>query len=242
MPGKLTDKFRDTIEFKWTDFITLEKNPHADNYDVVIATLVRACVGGNLRAIKESLDRMDGKVITEVEMEYPRFYILYPNAKSKVELPAGNVAPPVEEVVDTTVGASRSESEEELPAGSLRAVLDKMLEAKKVTVASILESVRLLDEGASEDEIGNPTVKAAMIAGLMQLVHKGRINAVIEVLDQIDGKVSEHIKMLGGDVRVMNFSSVAPAEAELNADGVYEVSSPIITNVWTKALEKNTKR
>lgn len=237
--GKLTDKFSTLIELKWSEFLAVENDPELDNLTYLVVLLIRACVRGDMRAIRESLDRMDGKVISEVEVEYPRFYILFPNAKQKVIdaeplLPEPAKSPtPVEVTINSDI-------EDELPTGSLREVLSRMLEAKVGIVESIISATKRLD--VDEPSNFDPLVKSAIVAGLMKLVHKGRVNAAIEVLDQIDGKVKEHIKVLGGDIYMKNFSTTAPAEAELNENGVYQISSPMVTDIWAKRLEGKNKR
>lgn len=237
--GKLTDKFSTLIELKWSEFIAIEADPELDNLTYLVVLLIRACVRGDMRAIRESLDRMDGKVISEVEVEYPRFYILFPNARQKVIdveplLPEPAKSPtPVEVTINSDI-------EDELPTGSLREVLSRMLEAKVGIVESIISATKRLD--VDEPSNFDPLVKSAIVAGLMKLVHKGRVNAAIEVLDQIDGKVKEHIKVLGGDIYMKNFSTTAPAEAELNENGIYQISSPMVTDIWAKRLEGKNKR
>lgn len=245
--GRLTDKFSELIELKWSEFLAVENDPELDNLTYLVVLLIRACVRGDMRAIRESLDRMDGKVISEVEVEYPRFYILFPNAKQKVidiTSPTGNDLKLPESAKNQTPSSpsinSDGDIEDELPTGSLREVLSRMLEAKVGIVESIISATKRLD--VDEPSNFDPLVKSAIVAGLMRLVHKGRVNAAIEVLDQIDGKVKEHIKVLGGDIYMKNFSTTAPAEAELNENGIYQISSPMVTDIWAKRLEGKNKR
>jgi hypothetical protein len=189
---------------------------------------------------------MDGKVISEVEVEYPRFYIIFPNAKQKVidvepsqsNIPLIHQSPMGQEIV--SLSSPNDDIEDELPTGSLREVLSRMLQAKVGIVESIISATKRLD--VDEPSNFDPLVKSAIVAGLMKLVHKGRVNAAIEVLDQIDGKVKEHIKVLGGDIYMKNFSTTAPAEAELNENGIYQISSPMVTDIWAKRLEGKNKR
>lgn len=238
--GKLTEKFAEVIELKWSEFKEIEQHPDLDNLTYLVTILVRACVKGDMRAIRESLDRMDGKVASEIEIEYPRFYILFPNATSVVESNGDATLMPGNVPIVSDPRGNPADVDDELPTGSLREVLSRMLEAKVGVVEAILEAVRVLDN--DESSVFDPLVKSAIVAGLMKLVHKGRVNAVIEVLDQIDGKVKEHIKMLGGDIYVKNFARIAPEGAEKNADGIYQISSPMVTDIWAKRLEGKNKR
>jgi hypothetical protein len=72
----------------------------------------------------------------------------------------------------------------------------------------------------------------------MKLVHDGRISAVFEVFDQIDGKVADKIKILGNDVFITRFDQIAPAGAEKNDDGVYQLAADDMTNIWATRLEQ----
>jgi hypothetical protein len=72
----------------------------------------------------------------------------------------------------------------------------------------------------------------------MKLVHDGRMGAVFEVFDQLDGKVADKYKILGGDVHFKNYATIAPAGAVRNEDGIYQVYSDKITNSWVARLEQ----
>lgn len=252
MSGRITDGFRDIIELDWTDFRALEQEPSITNFDAVICSLVRACVKGNLRAIQMALDRLDGKIASEIEVEYPKFYTLYPNATTTkddpaiiegddphtIKLEAGVMTVPADDGRITLSGAADLDElaveTEELPTGSLRAVLEKMLESPKEIVDRILGTAGAIDKG--EDTPANVYVKSVIVAGLMKLVHDGRISAVFEVLDQIDGKVADKVKLLGNDVYLTRYDLIAPAGAEKNADGVYQIAANNTTDTWAARL------
>lgn len=257
MSGRLTEGFRDIIELRWEQFVEMEQSPDATNFDSVITGVVRACKKGKLRAIQTALDRLDGKVAMEIEVEYPKFFYLYPYAKKTADDPT---------IID--VGANRSESElkkreiwpddqetitvdftgapadveeqeaaeEELPTGSLRIVLEKMLHSPKQLVTDILAAADSVDK--ADLEKGNPMVKSVIVAGLMKLVHENNLSAVFEVFDQIDGKVADKIKVLGSDVYVKRFDVIAPAGAVKNSDGIYQVEADNMTYVWGARLQQ----
>lgn len=265
MSGRLTEGFRAISELRWTDFVELEQSPDATNFDAIITSMARSAMKGNLRAIQSALDRLDGKVAAEIEVEYPKFYVRYPRATRTADDPKiidevsevdtkllDNIVQPVVEQnggkisightpkVDNDVFPALADTEEELPTGSLRSVLDKMIDAPKTIVTNILASAEAVDGG--DISRGNPLVKSVIVAGLMKLVHDGRISAVFEVFDQIDGKVADKIKMLGDDVYLTRFDTIAPAGAVKNADGVYEVVAENVTSAWTARLEEKNAR
>ena len=261
MRGRLTHSFRDIIDMRWDEFVAMEQSLDATNHDAIITGIVRACRKGNLRAVQVSLDRLDGKVATEIEVEYPKFYTLFPYATktaddisiidhdelSKVEIPAGitlDSTPLTKNEFQDLLGApadveEQSAAEEEMAPGSLRAVLERMLDSPKSVVDDILAAADAVDRGSYD--LGNPMVKSVIVAGLMKLVHNGRISAVFEVFDQIDGKVADKIKVLGNDVFVKRFDTIAPAGAVKNEDGVYQIASDTMTDSWAARLEQLNK-
>lgn len=251
MNGSLTDGFRSLIDKRWSEFRAIEMDETGDNFESIICALVRACQKGNLRAIQVGLDRLDGKIAAEIEVEYPKFYVRYPNATKTIgdipetdtyRLPEGTKG---ESLGTVTLKASAADLDElateteELPTGSLRVVLEKMLHSPKQLVANILATATLVDDGDTSK--GDPYVKSVIVAGLMQLVHSGKLSAVFEVFDQLDGKVADKIKLLGSDVYLTRYDEVAPAGALKNADGVYEIAADNVTNIWATRLEANNK-
>lgn len=253
--GRLTQGFRDIIELRWSELVEIEQSVDGTNFDSIVTGIARACKKGNLRAIQVALDRLDGKIAMELEVEYPKFYVLYPNATktaddpSIIELPeesknftGASLPTPLknpEIISGSPADVEEQEAmEEELPTGSLRAVLERMLDSPKSLVSDIIATADRIDGGDFDN--GNPMVKSVIIAGLMKLVHDGRISAVFEVFDQIDGKVAEKVKVLG-DTYVKRYDLIAPAGAEKNADGVYQVESPMMTDTWGLRLEQLNK-
>ncbi len=252
MSGRLTDGFREIIDLRWSDFIQMEESLDATNFDSIITGLIRACKKGNLRAIQTALDRLDGKVAMEIEVEYPKFYTVYPYATKRVDDPSiidlDNPAPrglelPVGRVPEETLPTGGSPAdmdelaavEDEIPTGSLRVMLEKMLNSPKTIVTEILASAEKIEAGIDN---GDPMVKSVIVAGLMKLVHDGKLSAVFEVFDQIDGKVADKIKVLGNDVFITRFDQIAPAGAEKNEKGIYQIAADDMTNVWAARLEQ----
>lgn len=243
MSGKLTEGFQNIIELPWSLFVDLETSADATNFDSIVTALARAASKGNLRAIQAALDRLDGKIATEVEVEFPKFYMLFPNAVEIANAPLAigkpekvekvNVSP---ESIEPLNMSADPDNEDELPTGSLRAVLDRMLNSPKSIVDKIIDTSKSVDAGDLTK--GNPMVKSVIVAGLMKLVHEGKISAVFEVFDQIDGKVAEKIKILGDDVYMYNYSKIAPIGAEKNEDGIYQMVAENTTNAWVARLEE----
>lgn len=255
MASRLTDGFRDIIELRWADFRAMADDDTGTNFEAVLVAVVLACRKGTLRAIQTALDRLDGKIATEIDVEYPKFYYVYPNATKTADdpsiidhdkpaqLPSGDVVVPgADNSVFVGAPADMDElhaMEEDLPTGSLRVVLEKMLESPKSVVTDILAVSERVDAG--DFSAGNPKVKSVIVAGLMKLVLEGKIGAVFEVFDQIDGKVAEKVKVLGNDVYLKQFGTIAPAGAVKNADGIYQIVADNTTDTWALKLEGSKK-
>lgn len=257
MSGQLTEGFRELIELRWSEFVEREESLDATNFDSIITAIGRAASKSNLRAIQAALDRLDGKVAIEVGFEYPKFYTLYPYATKTADDPdiiEINESTDMEQlrgrefkgvIVNELVTGSPADIdelaaiEEEIPTGSLRVMLEKMLNSPKSIVSDILAAAAKVDAG--DFSSGDPMVKSVIVAGLMKLVHEGRISAVFEVFDQIDGKVAEKIRVLGADVHQIRYDTIAPAGAVKNEDGIYQVEAENTTAVWTARLEALSK-
>lgn len=238
----LTERFREMLEWKWSDFVKVERDELASNFEAVLVSIIRACSKGDLRSIKTSLDRMDGKIAEEIQVEYPKFYLLYPNATEVADDPSSGAGSKkaLPSAPDEVSPPPADGEPEELPTGSVRAVLERMLDAPKTIVPAILLAAETVDSGSTAK--GNPSVKSVVVAGLMNLVHKGRMSAVFEVFNQIDGKVADKVKLLGEDVYMYRYDTVAPAGAVKNSDGVYQLAADNITDSWVLRLSKGEKR
>lgn len=233
---QLTTYFKDVIEKTWVDFCRLENDTSVTSLQGVVLSLVRACYGGKLPAIKEALNRTDGKVVQEIKVEYPQFYFLYPYATDVV---GGESSTDSEEVVQT---APTPDFSEEPVTGSLRDTLDRMSARPRVLVDQILGSADIAEkaymDGVTSAVGDGPLVKSVIVAGLLKLAHGGHLSAVFEVFDRIDGAVADTVKVLGEDVFITCMDKIAPAGAKKNVDGIYQLSAANTTNQWVTALER----
>lgn len=233
--SKLTPFFKELLEKRWSEFVQQEKDESYTSSQAVVFSLIRACAKGKLPAIKQALDRIDGKVAIEIEVEYPKFYFTYPYATSVAGLPAGKT---------TTKKVAKAEDEEELPdepvTNSLRDTLKRMSEQPRSLVGLIMETSKAIDKLTPYDDPpqSDPLVKSVIVAGLLQLAHNGSLGAIFEILDQIDGRVADKIKLLGGDVHLSRMDEIAPAGAVKNAEGIYQIEADNTTNAWAASLER----
>lgn len=237
--AKITPFFKELLDKRWSEFAIQEHGQEYTSAQGVVFALIRACAKGKLPAIKEALDRIDGKIATEIEVEFPKFYFLFPYAETVAELPEGQVPE-----AETEVLPAVQEEEEALATDSIRDVLQRMSDEPRALVGTILASANQIDQAVAYGNDlpeSDPKVVSVIVAGLLDMAHQGKLSAIFEVLDQIDGKVADKVKVLGGDVYVNRLDLVAPAGAVKNEKGVYQIEAPQTTTVWAQALERKNK-
>lgn len=239
---RLTPFFREIIEKRWSEFVQMEAN--ADSHtsaQAVVFAIIRACAKGKFPAIKESLNRIDGKLQEQIEVEYPKFYIQYPYAKA---LGSGETDAP-KALIPAPTGEAAPDPEAPLITGSLRDTLNRMSDAPKALVQKILDAAEDVDkrEGYASDAepLNDPLVKSVIVAGLLKMAHNGSLNAIFEVFDNLDGKLVDKIKILGDDVYLTSYAELAPPGAKKNKDGIYQLEADNTSSAWAVSLERNRK-
>lgn len=240
---KLTPFFKEVIELRWSEFHQLEQGESHTSAQAIVFAVIRACAKGKLPAIKESLNRIDGKLQEQIEVEYPKFYVVFPHAtgiesgkKHEVKVEEGEMHVPEGDGV-MTIGEP-----EPLVTGSLRDTLKRMSNEPKFLVSKILEAAADVEsrQNVSNDHepLNDPLVKSVIVAGLLKMAHNGSLNAIFEVFDNLDGKLVDKIKVLGEDVYLTSYNTIAPVGAEKNKDGVYQLEADNTTSKWALGFEK----
>lgn len=239
----MTNFFKYVLTLRWSQFVDLElSGDNTTSAQAVILSLVRACARGRLPAIREALDRIDGKVAAEMEVEYPKFYFLFPYAKSVYKDSKTLKGIKNQKATESNDGLTRLPDTDKSIAQSLRAVMNRMAEKEQSFIDLILTAADEIDIAKSykgQMPGSDPLVSSVIVAGLFKLAKRGNLGAIFEVLDQIDGKVSDKIKMLGGDVYMERFDVIAPAGAVKNKDGIYQLVADNTTNSWAASLERS---
>lgn len=242
--GKLGGFLNEVINWDWREFVKNEKDPKFSGFQASVLALVRTASEGKLGAIKMAIDRVDGKVETPVRVIYPKIYYRYPFATS-VALPTGDdVALALTDPNPDPLPEPPEAEPEDEPAAvlSLRATLKKMADAPRQVPLLIHQAKKKIEKEPEEAdgeaiEDKAPMVKSVIAANLLMLANeKQSFEAITEVFDQIDGKLVETIRILGDDIHLSQYSLIAPYGAEKNADGVYEMIEPQVTDVWKEKL------
>lgn len=247
MAKTLAEYFAEIVELTWREYLAQERSPDVTSRQALLFALVRACVDGKLPAIQTSLDRLDGPVARRIETILPKFYTEFPYAKSVASsvddgmptLPS-STEPETQVVPLPDDGLDPEPTPEEPPTGKLRPVLDKMMDSPQSVPDSIIRAVRACDK--YDYSLGNPLVKSAIVAGLVKIAHNGKMSAIDEVLNQLDGKVAEVYHLLGDDVVTTSYALEAPAGAVKGENGVYRIENKNMGALWIPRLESESKR
>lgn len=246
--GELGDFLNEVIEWQWDKFCKAERDPKYTSMQGTVFALVRACTDGRLSAINMAIDRIDGKVETPIRVEYPKVFILFPNAE-RVALASGDsepapaLAPSDPAIEEIKEGETIIEPDEVIDAPeevtmSLRDTVRKLAGEKRIVVDLILDR-KLQVENKKNIEGKIPLVKSIIAAHLLKLVEFGKFEAINSVFDQIDGKLTETIRVLGEDIFLTSYNEEAPYGAIKNKDGVYQIAAPQVASEWKQKLNKN---
>lgn len=218
----------------WGDFVALERDKSATVDDGVLCSLIRICADtDDIPAIKLAFDRVDGLQATPIEIRVPKFYIKYINAKE------------IEEGAKALEAPEDAEKEKKSSYDPATAKLRETLAEMRGMPQDVVRVVRIykkhIEEGKESKH--DPMVKSVIVANLLRNVHKGRYRAIELVFDQIDGKLTKTISLLGGeDVYVEDRNTlVAPANAVKDESGVYIAEDKVMTTAWLRGFAQSQK-
>lgn len=230
----LRDRFEEIIHLQWGEFLKIEQSGSTIVDDSALCSLIRICADtDDISATKLAFDRIDGTLETPVDIKVPKFYIRYMNAK---EIEAGGKA------LEGPESDTKEKTSTYDPAtAKLRETLREMRKMPKDVVRAVLLYKKRIEKGTPVET--EPTVKAVIVANLLKNVQKGRFKAIELVFDQIDGKLTKTIKLLGGnDVYVDDFNTlIAPAHATLDENGNYVAENKVMTTHWVRGFAQNYK-
>lgn len=229
--GTLKERFEQLLHFTWSEFVDLENSGDATIDDLSLCSLIRACSDtSDISSIKLAFDRSDGLLETPIEIKVPKFYVRYMKATS-IESGDENAVVKKEEVKTSYDPAT----------AKLRETLREMRSMPRQIIGLVRGHKKRIDAG--ELPTHDPMVKSVIVANLLNQVKKGKFKAIELVFDQIDGKLTKTITLLGGeDVYVDNYNElVAPAHAFKNEDGIYIAEDKIMTANWLRGFAKSKK-
>lgn len=227
----------DVFEWEFQHFVGELTDPTGDysEYQLSLLYLVSAITSPktSLKAITTSLERVDGKQPDKLEVIFPKFYTLYPNATS--------VAGGEPSTTSTPTPTPEPTPEPEIPDESvkgLRAEIQRLSEQKRGYVDQVILAAELIMAG--KESINQPKVKTVAAAMLYRLSRSSML-ALDTLLEQVEGKVKDKVELLGGDVYLTSFAEVAPAGAIKNSNGIYQIENEQATTLWTERLDASRK-
>lgn len=230
----LKSRFEEIIHMNWTDFVLLEHDKSASVDDGVLCSLVRICADtDDIAAIKLAFDRVDGLLETPIEVKVPKFYIRFVKAK---EIEPGT------KQIEAPGGAEKEKTSNYDPAtAKLRETLREMRGMPQDVIRVVRLYKKHIDEGKQSKH--DPMVKSVIVANLLRNVRRGRFRAIELVFDQIDGKLTRTITLLGGeDVYVDDYTTIiAPAYATLDEKGYYIAENKLMTAAWLRGFANSQK-
>lgn len=265
---KLGSFLKEVANWDWDQFVRAEGDPAYSTNDSIIFAVVRACTMEKIDAIKIALDRIDGKLVTPVNVIFPKIFYIYPQATmiegseqiissilpAKITDDTPDYTPPKDgvaiegEIIEPEYidGWINEDEYTDLPSLSLRQTLIKMSDYPRDVPPQIIEASQLVEQHLAGQAIQMPDhipkVKSVIAAHLLKLAQKKNINAFYEVFDQIDGKLVETIQLLGADVHIPMYSLMAPAGAYRNENGVLQIEATQTQELWTRKLKEELKK
>ena len=212
----------------------LEHDKSASVDDGVLCSLIRICADtDDIAAAKLAFDRVDGLLETPLEIKVPKFYTRFVNA-DRIEPGAKQITAPE----DT---ARPQDSTYDPATAKLRETLQEMRAMPQDVIRMVRGYKKRIDEGKEAQR--DPMVKSVIVANLLRNVQKGRYRAIELVFDQIDGKLTRTITLLGGDdVYVDDYTVlVAPAHATKDESGYYIAENTLMTTAWLRGFANSQK-
>lgn len=246
---------REVSNWSWEEFFKAEGDDQYTSNEAIIFSLIRSCAMQKMEAIRMSLNRLDGKLKTPINIEYPKIFYLFPNASiegapatAKGELGhVEGVTVMEEKNLATGEIIKRVEDEEpevetnDLPSLSLRETLTKMADFPRELPNAIIQRAQEVEWAVNAGDpmpAEVPRVKSVVAAHLLVMAANRNISALNEVFDQIDGKLAETLQILGDDIYITNYGTIAPEGATVNADGILQIEAEAAATLWAQKLGK----
>lgn len=221
----------DVAEWHWRDFILARENDNKTEYEDAILELIYSIADEktSLSAIRKAIERVDGKQPENINVQYPKFYMRYPYAKNINA--ANNKSLAITPVEAPEIKAPAPE----MATAGIRGAIAEMSSRPKGAAAKVIEIARRIIESPTTEVRIVVKVKE-VIASALIILSKTKQSAMEELLNQIDGKTQVTYRLLGDDVYLTDYGSIAPSGGYIGSDGVYVVQSNNITDSWALQL------
>lgn len=233
----LSEQFEELIHLPYDEYWELHQSKDNTVDERTLFSLIDTCTDTDeISAAKLSFDRLDGIQAVPIKINVPKFYIRYLAAKDV-------------EKVDTKEIESEKSAEVDMdydPAtAKLRETLQKMRGLPEKVIPLILSIRKAVQSGkpVTIKEGKMPQVKHVMVANLLRNARKQRFRAIELLFDQIDGKLTRTITLIGGqDVYIDDYNTlIAPAGATKDENGYYIAENKAMTTIWLRGFANSQK-
>lgn len=236
----LKKQFEEYIHMPYDEYWELKQSKNNTVDDRILMSLINICTDtDDISAAKMSFDRLDGMLETPVVFKIPKFYVRYPNAKGIEDSGQKQIGTP------ETSKSVRSDDYDPATA-KLRETLKKMRSMPEGIIPAILGVKKIIQEGKTVElkpPQNMPQVKHVMVANLLRNVRKKRFKAIELVFDQIDGKLTRTIDLMGGhkDVIIDDINTLTAPAGSVQIDGVWHYEDKSIATPFIRGFAKSNK-
>jgi hypothetical protein len=238
--GSLKEQFEEFLHYPYDEYWKQKKSRNNTVDERTIMSLIDLCTDtDDIPATKMSFDRIEGMLETPIHVKVPKFYVRYINAK--------DVEHSEQKALEAPESSKAVEGEQYDPAtAKLRETMQRMREMPEQIIPAILRVKKAVQEGKDVKLTGKqkmPQVKHVIVANLLKNARRGRFSAINLIFDQLDGRLTRTITLLGGeDVYVDDYSLLtAPAGAIKDDNGYYIAENKTMTTAWLKGFANSSK-
>lgn len=236
----LKSQFESFIHLPYDEYWVKKQSKDNTVDERTLMSLIDICTDtDDIAAAKMSFDRIEGMLETPIHVKLPKFYVRYLNAKE--------IEQSDQKAIEAATDSTKPADDDYDPAtAKLRETLRKMRSMPEQLVPVILRVKRAIQDGKTvnlQADQKMPQVKHVIVANLLRNARKGRFRAIELIFDQIDGKLTRTITLLGGeDVYVDDYATlIAPAHAIKDADGYYIAENKAMTTTWLRGFSRSQK-
>lgn len=229
------------IHWTWADLEAMKYDPDTSSLYRVILGIINMCADGKVTAIRTVFDRIEGKVETPISIIKPKIYTRYPYAENGEELQAflDHQAKAREANKGQTTRTKRK-SNLNIQTASLSDVLKNMLLHSMDVPVKIIASKKATERAFRDNDFSAlktaPYVKSVVAASLLTNANIANDESAINViLERIEGKVEQTVKIVGEDIFIDNYSAKAPLGSEL-INGSWAYSNERSIDQWTNGF------
>lgn len=235
--GVMTAFLKEIIHWTWTEMMTLQYDPRTLGIHSTVMGIIKLCASGNMNSIKLLLNRLEGKVETPINIIKPKVYLRYPNATNIAELEAYAKEQASQSNDSDTKRKRQTNSQRKrlnVAEMGLGQTVKAMLTVPVDVPTQILKQKMLVEQdmenGHKPDH--SPYVKSVIAASIIHNANfDNNYDALQVLLERVEGKVEENIRIIGDDIFIDQYAETAPLGSVL-INGQWCFESAQIADKW----------